>query len=483
MKKLLLAAVGFLAITTARAQIENGSVAPDFTATDVFGVPHTLSDYLAEGKTVIMDISATWCQPCWDYHHSGALERLYYSLGQGGTGEVVVLLIEGDSNTAVDCLFGICPDNSTHGNWVKHSPYPVIDSASIAQLYDINYFPTIFRICPDGIVTTIDQLQAEALIENISLSCGTSAGIQKNARPDMDNIMLCEAEAVSPAVAITNYGSEAINTATVKLLQGDTVLATKDFTGTINPFNGDSIIFDPIQISPGEDYTVKITHINGSAPENDATVTNHFTVKQATTAHNNITVKVHTDLFPNEISWAIKSSEGTTVASGGPYGEEVGIDNPNSNSTLIHNITLPGSNADCYSVELYDSYGDGWNRGDTGEGIEIWSAGEKIFEQSGDDFGHQLIALPAFKANGTLDSPAMETIPFTLFPNPTTGIITFTGIEQAEIFIYDTLGKIVYPATKIENGTVINLSSLQKGLYVACIRKDNATVIQKIILN
>ena len=93
MKKLLCTAACFFALFTAQAQIPDGSIAPDFTVTDLNGVTHSLSAYLAQGKTVIIDISATWCSPCWNYHESGALEQLYYTYGPEGSDEVVVLFI------------------------------------------------------------------------------------------------------------------------------------------------------------------------------------------------------------------------------------------------------------------------------------------------------------------------------------------------------------------------------------------------------
>ena len=49
--------------STAVAQLPNGSIAPDFTATDISGTEHNLYDLLDQGYKVIVDFSATWCGP------------------------------------------------------------------------------------------------------------------------------------------------------------------------------------------------------------------------------------------------------------------------------------------------------------------------------------------------------------------------------------------------------------------------------------
>ena len=85
MKKLLLSvAILFGTATAANAQLSDGSVAPNFTVTDINGNSHTLYDYLDNGYTVIMDMSATWCPPCWSYHTAGTLEDVWMNHGPAG---------------------------------------------------------------------------------------------------------------------------------------------------------------------------------------------------------------------------------------------------------------------------------------------------------------------------------------------------------------------------------------------------------------
>jgi hypothetical protein len=45
--------------TASFAQLPDGSIAPDFTATDINGVEHNLYDLLDEGKKVILPHK--WC--------------------------------------------------------------------------------------------------------------------------------------------------------------------------------------------------------------------------------------------------------------------------------------------------------------------------------------------------------------------------------------------------------------------------------------
>lgn len=159
----------------AHAQIPDGSIAPNFNATDLNGVGYNLYSLLDSGYTVFLDFSATWCGPCWGYHNSGALENLYNDYGPSGSNEVRVFFMEGDNATNLNCLYGPAGCvGGTQGNWVAGTPYPIIHAQgpSIANSYQINYFPTIFCICPlDKKVYEAGQLPASALIDFMNDKC------------------------------------------------------------------------------------------------------------------------------------------------------------------------------------------------------------------------------------------------------------------------------------------------------------------------
>ena len=147
MKKILLSALVCSALfaSNSHAQLADGSVAPDFTVTDINGTQHNLYSYLDQGYSVVMDVSATWCGPCWSYHQSGALEDLYVNHGPAGfpgvsantTDDVMVLWFEGDGSTTQADLEGT--GGNTQGNWLAGTAFPIIDDASQNGPYQIAF--------------------------------------------------------------------------------------------------------------------------------------------------------------------------------------------------------------------------------------------------------------------------------------------------------------------------------------------------------
>ncbi|MEM9053324.1 MAG: hypothetical protein AAGC47_14820, partial [Bacteroidota bacterium] len=160
----------FLVPEIVHAQIPDGSLAPNFEVVDLNGESHQLYDYLAEEHFVVIYFMATWSESSWSYHNGamngsngeGALIGLHEAHSVENGGDVIVLMVEGDPSTNAYCLTADPACNfTTHGNWAQDTPFPVIESTYVADLFEITDFPQVLTICPTGSVSETGLLSAE----------------------------------------------------------------------------------------------------------------------------------------------------------------------------------------------------------------------------------------------------------------------------------------------------------------------------------
>lgn len=493
MKKILLSSVFALAAITANAQLAPGSTAPDFTATDIYGESHSLyADYLDQGKVVLLNISATWCGPCWNYHNSHHLADFYEAYGPNGSDEAMVLYVEGDPSTPVSAIFGeVSAPGITLGDWTEGTPYPIIDNGTIANQYQITYFPTLYRICSGGVTTELNQLSATNLRNNLSSNCETLVGVPNHVKVLPADIYTCSLEGAMVSFEIRNYGNNNITEAVLALKKDGVTIATANYEGSVEQFSNAVVEFDGLDLELGASYTAELESINGGTihyQEYATAEVGEIIVAENEVEHVNLEVKVYTDNYPTEISWNIKDSSGNIIANAGPYQGNANGGGADAITTKTHSIEVDVN--ECYTIELLDSYGDGWSyTGGPASGIEVFENGNSIVFVDGSvsfgdgNSGNPLVKAAAFKTGATLDTDTFEVNTFAMYPNPSNGIVNISATETVNIDIIDVTGKTVHQAKSLENNSIIDLSSLPKGVYLVKVSGEKTNTTEKLILN
>lgn len=151
-------------LTNGSQSEEENRIAPlDFTLYDQYGEEHTLSDY--QGKTVFLNIWATWCPPCRD--EMPYINELYKEYGENQ--EDVIILGVASPNLGKE---GSEEDIIAFLEENEHEFPVVMDTdATMVDGYGINAFPSTIIIDKDGYIVRyvkggMDKETMQSLIES-----------------------------------------------------------------------------------------------------------------------------------------------------------------------------------------------------------------------------------------------------------------------------------------------------------------------------
>lgn len=488
MKKYILYIITFFLIGNVSAQIEDGSMAPNFAVFDIDGNFHELYSYLQDGHTVVIFFMATWSDPCWSYHNGltngtngiGALNVLHDQHSVENGGNVVVLMIEGDPLTNSECLIGGPGCNyTTHGDWSQDTPYDLIESSNIASTYEVYDFPTVMTICPNGFVNETGTSTADCHWDFIeSSSCpdlmANDAALQYLSAQGT----ACEASELE--VELVNLGTNELTAVNITST-GITPPLDYDWVGSLETFDSETIDFGAIELNQGEDVTITITEMDDN---NDNNSISPFT--PAVLASTHIHMELQSDTYPEDFSIHFFDEFENEVLTDGGWGG-LGAD-----VLIEEDYFLPGIG--CYRVELRDSWGDGlfagahaYIHGIDSDGnamdniIEVIGGPEEWTEKIGGANANQIVT--------NVNEPDKAFSSLEVFPNPASESINLKfeilrpGIARVELVT--ALGDRVYSKSLGKLGTgnhriSVDLDDVASGMYLLNLSCDGKVKSERV---
>ena len=477
------------------AQLENGSIAPNFTITDLNGETHNLYDILDSDRAVVIDFFATWCTPCWVVHSSKALANTYDNYGVNGTNELTVFGIESDVATTEDDILGT--GDRTIGNWTEGNDYPFADDFQIARNFNSPGYPSIFIIRPNKRLYFASDIYS---VENTSSAAdsltystavrGADDGRLINATLNPVNTV-CSNTSIDPTVDIVNFGDSILRNAEVLLYQNDVLVEIKSWTGSLHTFQKSRISFNPLILTETSilKYEIRNPNNNEELETGDNFVYETYTINKLKDIHLDIT----TDFWPEDLSWTITNKEDGSIF----FDSEVEVD-LECDANFSRTFTPPTG---CYDIVFRDAVSDGLINGpvnpathscqtehpDTAYGAILLSneMGDTLFDNNNFGFAAS-VTLSVDRSTST--SNLAESNAFELFPNPSTSFIelflTETIKDPAEIIVFDINGHPLFSKSILGNHSTsisMQLEFLSSGMYFIKVRSRDTWYSKKFI--
>jgi hypothetical protein len=483
----------------------------DWTATDIDGVVHSLADYRAEGKYVIVDLSAVWCPPCWSLHQSGLMDDIHNTYGPDGTDELVMLWVEVEGAPLSELQGG----GDSQGDWTEGGtwPVPIISTTSLnshfAELWD-NFIPRMFLICPSGYYKNIPSdiySNGAAAVYNETLGCPDFG------QPPVAQISGPANVFMGEEVSYTNIG-----------ISLDPITGYTWTFPNADPESSDAA--EPVVVWNQEgDFTITLVVENefGESDPVDLDVT-------VVDCSNPIATFPWTETFENtsesrkcwsqileqgidEWTFAAGAGGGSittayqgtinarfTSSSGGPFITKLVTPIIEMNEANVYDLDFwygqefwsPDQNE--LKVYYRVSPADPWVQiAHYSSNISSWTNAAVDLPNPSATYQLAFEGINKWGRANVLDNVRIqETIPTNLndnkskrivvFPNPSNGIINIMHAENASVQILNITGQIVFESQNLKEYNQIDVSNLPTGTYFVNMVKDTKVYNEKILI-
>ena len=273
-------------------------------------------------------------------------------------------MIESDDDTELACLYNDpgCT-GGTAGDWVSNTHYPIIDNGQwIANLFDVGYYPTIYHVCQNRIITE-PGTGSPGELAAVNSTCQVASGMNNVGILNYKGFSgaFCGSETFTPTFQMQNLGTEEMTSVTAELWLNGVMQEKVDWTGSLETYGLADVSFSDITVEEDTDIEITIPLVNGV--DDDAISNNSVTAEarvSLVTDQSYITLELRTDQYGVANYWELLDGNGNAFYSGGNAIVVGGTDGSgaySANSFYTEEIPLPGDG--CYEFVIYDFYEDG----------------------------------------------------------------------------------------------------------------------------
>lgn len=263
---------------------------------------------------------------------------------------------------------------------------------------------------------------------------------------------------LSPVIKVSNEGMNPITTLEIDYsINGQS--HTYTWTGNITTYQTETIVLPSTPFNLQANNTLNISLPNDEDNTNNTASTDFEEAPEGTSS---IYLYFTPDQFANEFSWRITDSQNNTIANGAGYPPR---------TVTREKVNLPA--AGCYTMTINDSFGDGGTR------VEIKDLNDDRLFYAVGNWGSRVDG--NFAANGVLNVQENTLQSVALYPNPANDLLTIQGVENADLVIFDILGKEVIRKSAISSVENISVSHLQQGTYIVTISRNGEMTTKKFV--
>ncbi len=377
---------------------------------------------------------------------------------------------------------------------------------SWGEMDEINYVNRL--MVPDQWGTALDFSSGNDIVEELTFdlpegldrdNCEIVVAIQNNSTKEIFNgakismLYIYENDAaltdinipqslcndnMSPIIDIKNEGSDDMTSATILYSINNEEIHSYEWTGNLAFLESESLELPAVTYTYAATYTINasIENPNNSADEDTNNNSMTSVTYQSAYLPQNCKVAILTDENPEETTWDIKASDGTIIASGGPY---------TTSGLNIIDFTWPQN--DCYTFTIYDEGGDGMLSGF----YKITNSNTQVIWSGNIEFGSQTSAEFAYDELMNISQmPIGKEV--SIYPNPMSesAQVAFTLLEQSTVSVglFDILGKKIISVysgkmTAGSQNLQINTEQLENGIYFVNIEVNGNTISKKVSVN